>query len=431
MQTLLFYVREMLLFRTIYKKNQMKYFVFGLMALIMCSCNDGAKTKTEVDNVLEIGTYTASLEVKDGKLLPFVFEVESQGKLNIFNAEEVIEVDEIEYRNDSVFITTPVFEGYIAATFEGHNLKGSYIKPSLKRIVPFSATFNNAKRFETKKEASQNVSGIWETVFSQGVEGDEYIAKGIFKQEGAKVTGTFRTTTGDYRYLEGVMDGDTMKLSTFDGAHAFLFTAKVSDSIMEGNFYSGNHWKEPFVAKRNANYELPSANELTFLKEGYDSIDFTFPNTSDELISLKDDRFKDKVVVVQIMGTWCPNCLDESKYYADFYKNNKDKDLEFIALAFEYAKDKETAYSRMDRLQSKIGIEYPILLAQYGTSSKAKAQEKLPMLNHVLSYPTSIFIDKQGKVRKIHTGFNGPATGEKYTEFKTEFENFVATLLAE
>ena len=131
------------------------------------------------------------------------------------------------------------------------------------------------------------------------------------------------------------------------------------------------------------------------------------------------------------MGTWCPNCLDESKYYADYYKKNKDKDLEFIALAFEYAKDKETAFSRIDRLQSKIGIDYPILLAQYGTSSKTKAQEKLPMLNHVLSYPTSIFIDKQGKVRKIHTGFNGPATGDKYTEFKTEFESFVAELLSE
>ena len=131
------------------------------------------------------------------------------------------------------------------------------------------------------------------------------------------------------------------------------------------------------------------------------------------------------------MGTWCPNCLDESKYYSEFYKNNKTDDLEFIALAFEYDKDKETAFSRIDRLQSKLGIEYPVLLAQYGTSDKAKAQEKLPMLNHVLSYPTSIFIDKKGRARKIHTGFNGPATGDKYTEFKAEFESFVSELLSE
>jgi len=410
----------------------MRYLFACLIILSAISCKSETKKEIEKSNSLKVGTYLGVLSVQDGELLPFNLEVKSDKKLNIINAEEVIEVDDIIYRNDSVFITTPVFEGYIAATFIGDNLTGSFIKESLDRVVPFFAEYGPTERFAVSKfQPDQDVTGTWETVFSQGIEGDEYIAKGIFKQDGYYVTGTFRTTTGDYRYLQGVMDGDTMKLSAFDGAHAFLFTAKVTDSTMEGTFYSGNHWKEPFVAKRNDNYELPSANELTYLKEGYDSIDFTFPNTSDELVSIKDDRFKDKVVIVQIMGTWCPNCLDESKYYAEYYKNNKRDDLEFVALAFEYAKDKETAFSRIDRLQSKLGIEYPILLAQYGTSDKAKAQEKLPMLNHVLSYPTSIFIDKKGKVRKIHTGFNGPATGDKYTEFKQEFEGFVSELLNE
>lgn len=408
----------------------MRHIITCLILLVCYSCKEEVKQETAKQQ-LKVGTYKAILELQDAEVLPFNFEVVSATELKIFNAKEIIDVDEITYRNDSVFINFPVFEGCVAATFKGNNLKGSFIKESLDRVVPFSAEFENTKRFNTESESTQNVTGIWETVFSKGITEDEYIAKGIFKQEGKKVTGTFRTTTGDYRYLEGVMDGNTMKLSTFDGAHAFLFIAQVADSTMEGTFYSGNHWKEPFVAKRNEAYELPSANDLTFLKEGYDALDFTFPNTSGELVSIKDDRFKDKVVVVQIMGTWCPNCLDESKYYADFYKSNKDKDIEFVALAFEYAKTKEEAFSRIDRLQSKIGIEYPILLAQYGTSDKAKAQEKLPMLNHVLSYPTSIYIDKKGKVRKIHTGFNGPATGYKYTEFKEDFEGFVGDLLKE
>lgn len=410
----------------------MRYLIVCLISLTIFSCKNDVKKDSNNSNRLKEGTYLGVLEIQDGELIPFNLELEPNGNLKILNAEEVIEIDEIAYHNDSVFIKLPVFEGYIAATFIRDNLRGNFIKESLDRVVPFFAEYGPTERFAVSKlQPTENVSGIWETVFSPGVEGDEYIAKGIFKQEGYYVTGTFRTTTGDYRYLDGVMDGDTMKLSTFDGAHAFLFIAKVSDSTMEGSFYSGNHWKEPFIAKRNKDYELPSANDLTFLKEGYDSIDFVFPNSSDELVGLKDDKFKDKVIIVQIMGTWCPNCLDESKYYADFYRKNRDKDLEIIALAFEYAKDKETAFNRIDRLQSKIGIEYPVLLAQYGTSDKDKAQEKLPMLNHVLSYPTSIFIDKTGKVRKIHTGFNGPATGEKYTEFKTEFEGFVAELLAE
>ena len=100
-------------------------------------------------------------------------------------------------------------------------------------------------------------------------------------------------------------------------------------------------------------------------------------------------------------------------------------------MAFEYAKTEKIAFNKIKRLQEKIGINYPILLAQYGSSDKRKAQEKLPMLNHVLSYPTSIFIDKEGKVRKIHTGFNGPATGENFVEFKKEFKAFIKELLEE
>ena len=404
----------------------MRYIIGLLVVILMVSCKKEIK-----DQKLKAGTYRAVLEVQDNEALPFIFEVKSPTELQIFNAEEVIDVDEIEYRNDSIFIKAPVFEGYIAATFEGDNLKGSFIKESLERVVPFKAEYGNTNRFPYAEKPSRSVAGNWEVVFSKGIADDEYIAKGIFEQEGNKVSGTFRTTTGDYRYLEGVISGDDMELSTFDGAHAFLFTAKVSDSTMEGTFYSGNHWKEPFVAKRNANYELPSANDLTFLKEGYDSLEFSFPDANGNIVSLSDDRFKNKVVIVQIMGTWCPNCLDESKYYTKFYEANKDNDFEIVALAFEYAKTETKAFSSIYRLRERLDISYPILLAQYGTSDKAKAQEKLPMLNHVLSYPTSIFIDKTGKVRKIHTGFNGPATGEKYVAFKNEFEAFVGLLLAE
>jgi thiol-disulfide isomerase/thioredoxin len=410
----------------------MRYNLGLLVLLLLFSCKDETKSKTDTANRLEEGVYRAWLPIQDNQEIPFIFQVESDYKLKIYNAEEIIVVDEIEYKRDSVYINLPVFKDYLVAKISNEeSLKGFYISPDRNRKVPFRAEGHENMRFSVKEKPATNVDGVWETVFSKGVEEDEYVAKGIFKQEGQKVTGTFRTTTGDYRYLEGVMDGNTMKLSTFDGAHAFLFKATVTDSTMQGTFYSGNHWKEPFEAKRNENYELPSANTLTYLKDGYDSLDFVFPNTSDELVGLKDDRFKDKVIVVQIMGTWCPNCLDESKYYADFYKKNKDKDLEFIALAFEYAKDKETAFSRINRLQSKIGIEYPILLAQYGDADKSLAQEKLPMLNHILSYPTSIFIDKKGNVRKIHTGFNGPATGDKYIAFKNEFESFIAELLSE
>ena len=384
--------------------------------------------------VLSEGIWLGELEVQDNEILPFNFALKKNDSgqlfIKIHNAAEVIKVEEVTLKNDSIVIKTPVFEGYIAGKFTETSIHGKFIKESLDRIVPFKAIFGKEERFSTKNKPQANVSGIWEAEFSPNTT-DSYLGKGIFKQNGNKVTGTFRTTTGDYRYLDGIMDGDIMKVSAFDGAHAFLFTAKVTDTSLAGIFYSGNHSQEPFIAKRNESFELPNADSLTFLKKGYDKLAFSFPDMKGTLISLDDARFKNKAVIVQIMGTWCPNCLDETKFLVNYLKENKKLDLEVVALAFEYAKTEERAFKSINRLKTAIGVEYPILLAQFGTSNKSKAQEKLPMLNHVLSYPTTIFIDKKGVVRKIHTGFNGPATGDKYEVFKEEFDDFVKALAKE
>lgn len=402
----------------------MRYLLVILTLFTVLSCD---KNETEF---LTFGTYRGQLKVNDTVQLPFIFKVKDANTLEIYNAEEVIEVDEIEYKNDSVHIKLPVFEGMLVAKITDQTLNGRFLVEEKGRQQAFTASKNNS-RFDNNAKAETNITGNWQTVFSPNTEADRYVAKGVFTQNENIVTGTFLTETGDYRYLEGVVNGNQLQLSTFDGAHAFMFTGTVTDSTINGQFYSGNHWKEPFTAKRNEGYQLKSADQLTYLKEGYDTLAFTFPDADGNQVSLTDAQFKNKVTVVQIMGTWCPNCLDESKYYTSYYNANKDKDIQFVALAFEYAKTEEKAFSFIKRLQDRLNITYPILLAQTGTTSKSKANEKLPMLNHVLSYPTSIFIDKKGKVRKIHTGFNGPATGDKFTEFKTDFTTFIDQLLKE
>ncbi len=404
---------------------------FGVLIafMVLISSCDNSK-----DPGLSEGIWVGELEVQDNEILPFNFELKKNDSgqvfIDIYNAAEVIKVEEVTLKNDSIVIRTPVYEGYIAGKFTETSIQGKFIKESLNRIVPFKATFGKKERFSAKNNPQVNVSGIWEAEFSANTE-DSYWGKGIFTQNGNKVTGTFRTTTGDYRYLDGIMDGDIMKVSAFDGAHAFLFTAKVTDSSIVGTYYSGNHFQEPFIAKRNESFELPHADSLTYLKKGYDKLAFSFPDSTGNLISLDDARFINKAVVVQIMGTWCPNCLDETKFLVNYLKENTKLDVEVVALAFEYAKTEERAFKSINRLKTAIGVDYPILLAQFGTSNKSKAQEKLPMLNHVLSYPTTIFIDKTGEVRKIHTGFNGPATGEKYEVFKEEFDGFVKALANE
>ncbi|MCH2490836.1 MAG: TlpA family protein disulfide reductase [Flavobacteriales bacterium] len=402
----------------------MKNIGWLLIVLMIIACDRDPKFPKS-------GSWRAELELDKGRVIPFNFEYQDGNTMIIQNADERIEVNNITLKGDSIIIEHPVFEGVFKGIYTEDSIYGTFIKPSLDRVVPFTMRQGRAERFDVAEAPNAVVTGIWETVFSPNSEADRYIAKGIFEQKGHRVTGTFRTTTGDYRYLDGSVEGDSLRLSTFDGAHAFLFEAKVTDSVMEGLFYSGNHWKEPFTAKRNEEFELPAADSLTFLKEGYDKVKFSFPNTDGEMVTLEDERFQDKVVLIQIMGTWCPNCLDETKYYTQYYKDNSEEPFEIVSLAFEYAPTKEKAMAAINKFKKAVEVPYPVLLAQFGTSSKTKANEKLPMLNHVLSYPTTIFIDKNGTVRRIHTGFNGPATGEKYDEFVKEFEAFMKKLLEE
>ncbi len=374
---------------------------------------------------LDSETYRVVLTVKDNRELPFIMRFLDTDKAEIYNAEEVITIDEIEYKNDSVFIKFPFFEGYIAAKITEAGFDGQYIIESYDRYVPVKAT-KDSIRFKTNNFSTEKLDGIWEVTFSPRGPEPTYKAKGIFTQNGTKLTGTFRTNTGDYRYLEGVINKSIFKLSTFDGAHAFLFSGTVKDDKLEGAFYSGKHWKEPFIGIRNPQFKLKKMDSLTFLKEGYDSFNFSFPDEKGNLVSLSDKEYKDKVTIVQLMGSWCPNCLDESKFLTEFAQKNKD--VKILSLAFEISKTKELAFQRINRLRERIGIPYPILLAQYGTDSKLEANKKLPMLNEVLGFPTAIIIDKEGKVRKIYTGFNGPATGQKYIDFKNEFESFINLL---
>ena len=404
----------------------MRAYLLICITLILLSCSPKSPL------ILASDYYRVVLELEDSEELPFVIHVASKDTIKVFNAEEEILVHEIDYRNDSIFIQMPFFEGLIAAKINKIGFKGLFIQESLERAIPIKAERGIKERFTLKRKSKPiDVSGTWEVRFSGGSDDKVYMGKGIFEQSGIHLTGTLRTSTGDYRYLEGVIDGSIFKLSVFDGARALMFKAEGTDSMLNGTFYVGNHHKKKFVAKRSTSYTLPNQEHLTYLKKRYSSLTFSFPDKNGNLISLEDKRFKNKVSIVQIMGSWCPNCLDESRYFARYMQDHKDKDVAFVGLAFEVAKTPEKAFQRIQRLKDGIGIRYPILLAQYGGSDKVLAQEKLPMLNHVLSYPTTIFIDKKGKVRKIHTGFNGPATGKKYLDFQYQFEHFIDLLLME
>jgi len=377
------------------------------------------------------GEWRADLAINDTMVLPFNFTVEGN-QLTIRNSDEKILVDEITYSNDSVIIRLPVFDAEIRAAIVSEFLVGDFINHArkTKNILSFRAMHNASFRFsEHPAPPSIQVSGKWKVVFDNE-DPESKVAVGVFKQSGNHLTGTFLTTTGDYRFLEGEVNGNSISLSTFNGAHLFLFTAQMGkDKQLHGHFYSGSHWHDTWSASRDSTVELADPESLTSINPGTPLFDFTFPDENGIPVSLHDARFKNKVVLVELMGTWCPNCLDETWFLAQLYKENKPAGLEVVGLSYEKSTDTNVVRNNILRLKNRTGAEYPILFA--GSNDKTEAAKTLPALNRVWAYPTTIFIDRKGTVRRIHTGFSGPATGEEYEKLTQRIKDFTAKLLAE
>ena len=385
---------------------------------------------------LKTGIWRGVLTNSTGRELPFNFDVtDVAGKqqLAIHNGAERFKVTEVRQKGDSVFIRMPLFNSEFKLKKDAGSLKGQWIKHygDKDAAMNFHAEPGKAWRFFDKAvQPKYNVSGRWTAIFGEGNAKDTTV--GEFKQVGSKLTGTFLTTTGDYRYLEGTVAGNKLYLSCFDGGHAFLFTADIADSktLVNGEYDAGYSSVDKWNAYRNANAKLPDAYSLTYLKPGYKKIDFTFPDLAGKKVSLNDPRFNGKVVIVQMLGSWCPNCMDETSYLVNYYKKYHPKGVEIIGLAYERTTDFKKSVPTLTQLKNRFNITYPLLITGY-TPGKGDPQKSLPMLADYKGFPTTIIIDKKGDVRKIHTGFSGPGTGKYYEEFTKEFEKLTDDLLAE
>ncbi len=412
--------------------------VFRLSFLFVFVCSFLSYQLTMAQS-LSSGYWRAVLQLEK-TTLPFEFEVsKSKEVMQVYfiNGAEKLVADQVIWHGDSVHIKMELFDSEIIAKLENQQLTGNWVRYGLGKsyLVPFSASFlgvskEKSYRFFEKPTATANFSGKWEANFLNEKGEVEEKLVGVFEQKNHTITGTFLSVTGDYRFLAGEVKDNTCYLSTFDGSHAYVVQVSMqADGSLQGEFFAGLSGYQRWAATKNDKATLPDVNSLTFLKEGYDKIAFSFPNLEGKLVSLADEKYKNKVVIVQLLGSWCPNCMDETAFLATYFRKNKHKDIAIIGLAFERSAVTEEAKTRVEKLIKRFDIQYEILLA--GTKDKQKAAEALPMLSAVLAFPTTIYIDKQGKVRKIHTGFSGPGTGKYYEKFVKDFERLIDTLLKE
>ncbi|MGV8134488.1 MAG: peroxiredoxin family protein [Mangrovibacterium sp.] len=397
--------------------------IIGIFALL------SYQTDAQTIKKLKDGRWYAEFTVKENRI-PFVFEVKSASPapvVTLINGAERVKLSGITYKGDSVFIPIKDYDTRLKGVIQGDTLKGTFVRlfSETDPGTPFTAVHGNKPRFNRQGESGYAIKGRWDIKFLSEQNAQNNV--GIFDQKDGILTGSVLTNSGDLRFLEGVIDQQGFRLSAFAGLSPYLITGRFTgNDQFEGEFITSRQ-VTPITGTRNEQAALADPYSLTNVNSGYQSLGFKLPDMNGKTVSLSDPKFKNKVVVVSILGSWCPNCLDEAAYLSPWYKQNKDRGVEIVGLAFERKDDPAYVKKVLTNLISKYDITYDILFGgKLGTSA-----EVLPEIDGLKSYPTTIFIDKKGKIRKIHTGFNGPATGLFYEEFKSDFNNLIDQLLKE
>jgi len=381
-------------------------------------------------------------DVNRGELpinLELSYNADSTLHVVLINGDERIEVPDVEYirpletAQDSITIRFPLIDAYITGYHEAGVIEGNYVDETRGSYrIPFAAFYGIGHRFtQLAKTPDADLSGRWDVQFGVEDSSSIFIGIGEFEQEGNKLRGTFMTTTGDYRYLEGTVQENRFYMSTFDGAHVFLFSGKIQeDGSLLGIFRSGNHYSTIWKAQRNEAAVLPDPTQETKVLNPDASIQLEVfdPKSMESTSVLAKAEHADKIKVISLMGTWCPNCMDEARFLDSLRTTVPADEVTFMGLAFEKFRDTTRSVAAINRFSENLNLGYPTYLA--GSSVKAEATQQLGFLDKVRSFPTLLIVDERNRVRYVHTGFTGPATSE-YGPFTNAFAKTLQTLIAE
>lgn len=371
--------------------------------------------------------------------IPFNFEIkgtdQSKLTLTLLNASRRDDFVVTRKGQDSLLINMNTFDAVLLVKMEtAGNLTGAYknlVPGNQSKPIPFVAEYGKSYRFvEPSKQtaARTNLSGKWLIKIMGKTPVPDKVA--LFTQQGNALSGVIMQVTGDSGDLEGIVQGNTFSLSSFIGSGPKMYKGVINtDSTISGIWSVSNGDTIRYTGVKNPDAELPDAYRLTFLKPGYEKLSFTFPDVNGRPVSLSDKRFKGKVVIIDIMGSWCPNCMDETMFLAPWYKTNAQKGVEIVGVAFEMKDSLEYAKYTLNKLKARYDIQYPLVFGGYADNNVVAA--RFPALNEFIAFPTTIIVDRQGRVREIYTGFSGKATGKYYDEFQEKFNRLIDKLIAE
>lgn len=403
-------------------------FLIGLLAVFITACNPLDEKTPQRHST----RWRGLLHMNDSTQLPFIFTIDSTAAevtLHLYNASDTVSMKRVTILGDSIYAEVPVFNAALSfVMIDPDHMRGAwhYYDKAEDFFVPISAIKTNLPRFTKPHQPCCTVEAPW--AFTIGDKNSPH-AVGDFRNQANGFSGSIITNSGDYRFMEGVVNDSTFQLATFDGAFAYYFKGAFDgQNKMSGTFYSSSTTVRNWHAEIDADFKLADADTMTYLKDPNEPFAFTFQTLAGTSKTYNNQSFLNKVTIVQILGTWCPNCLDETLFLKSLHKKYHSKGLEIVGLAFERNAALEYAKPAILKMQKDLGVPYPILFA--GKAGALEAAAALPMLNAVLSYPTTIIVGADGKVRNIHTGFSGPSTS-KYEDYVITTQLFIEELLNE
>ncbi len=401
---------------------------FAAILFFLSSCSSSSEKSFK--GLLRPGEYSLVFDM-DTLSIPIQFHVNDQGTWSIVNWTEHIQIDSINWTDSTFHAKMPLFNTSLQGRVtDDHSFSGNWTDHARQPLyeIPFTARKTDLPRLPKDKTPDQL---IYSVLFSPETPLAHDDAIGMFYRYDTLLYGTFLTRSGDHRFLQGrYQEGDKqILLSGFDGAHMFHYKARVKGDSLIGKFYSGKHHSANWIGVLNPKAKLQHPDSISKLKNP--ATDFAFKvraDTGDSLLFNKEN-LSNKVSIVQVSGSWCANCTDETKFLQELYGKYGNKGLQIIPVQFERTDDFQAARAQVKTQHDELGLTYPSYFG--GKIGKGAANKVFTSIDNITAYPTAIFIDKKGDVRKIHTGFYGPGTGDFHRIYTTELDSFVQMLLNE
>jgi thiol-disulfide isomerase/thioredoxin len=371
------------------------------------------------------GRWDATIQI-NGVDTPFPLEISGSGTnvaASFFNGDDRYPSTQGRFENGKLVLNWDYYAATLDATLEGQyagtrRMKGPFAIRATRAAVAKPAT---------APVVVPNIGGLWEIPNKSGK--GELAWRFIVQQSGPKASATILRVDGDTGTISGAFQNGKFVLSHFDGARAHLLEITPAadgtlDILQDGKLKLTAY--RPAAARAKGLPEPTDPDLHTTMKDPREPFRFSFPDLKGRLVSNVDPRFRGKVLVIEITGSWCPNCHDEAPFLAEMYHKYGHQDLEIVSLSFEET-DQLKDPSRLRAFVKKYGLEFPVLLC----GDPDEANSKLTQLVNWNTWPATLFVDRKGLVRGIHSGFPSAGSGELFRQAKDEFNVEVGRLLAE